>query len=111
MQHEQCQHTTHQLRKHVTHDDLLGYGLIPEFVGRLPLVVGLESLSKDMLIRILQEPKNPVLPQSQRSFSLEGVELAFPQEALEACADEAIRHRTGARGLRTVLEDTLLDVM
>jgi ATP-dependent Clp protease ATP-binding subunit ClpX len=97
--------------KHVVHDDLLSYGLIPEFVGRLPMVVGLESLSRDTLIRILQEPKNAVLRQFQRFFSLDGVELQFTQDALEACADEAIRHKTGARGLRTVLEDTLLDVM
>jgi ATP-dependent Clp protease ATP-binding subunit ClpX len=100
-----------ELMKHITHDDLLSYGLIPEFVGRLPLVVGLESLTKDTLIRILTEPKNAVLRQFQRFFSLDGVELAFTPEALEAAADEAIRHKTGARGLRTVLEDTLLDVM
>jgi ATP-dependent Clp protease ATP-binding subunit ClpX len=100
-----------ELMKHVVHDDLLSYGLIPEFVGRLPLVVGLESLSKETLIRILQEPKNAVLRQFQRFFALDGVELAFTQDALEACADEAISHKTGARGLRTVLEDTLLDVM
>jgi ATP-dependent Clp protease ATP-binding subunit ClpX len=100
-----------ELMKHVTHDDLLAYGLIPEFVGRLPLVVGLESLSKEILIRILTEPKNAVLRQFQRFFSLDGVELVFTPDALEACADEAILHKTGARGLRTVLEDTLLDVM
>ena len=75
------------------------------------MVVGLESLTKEMLIRILTEPKNAVLRQFQRFFSLDGVELVFTQDALEACADEAISHRTGARGLRTVLEDTLLDVM
>jgi ATP-dependent Clp protease ATP-binding subunit ClpX len=100
-----------ELVSHVTHDDLLSFGLIPEFVGRLPLVVGLESLDRDMLIRILTEPKNAVLRQFQRFFALDGVELVFTQDALEACADEAIRHKTGARGLRTVLEDTLLDVM
>ncbi len=105
------QDRTDELMKHITHDDLLSYGLIPEFVGRLPLVVGLESLSRDTLIRILQEPKNAVLRQFQRFFSLDGVELAFTQDAMEACADEAIRRKTGARGLRTVLEDTLLDVM
>ena len=100
-----------ELMKHVTHDDLLSFGLIPEFVGRLPMVVGLESLSKETLMRILTEPKNAVLRQFQRFFSLDGVELVFTEDALEACADEAIRHKTGARGLRTVLEDTLLDVM
>ena len=108
---KQGQERIDELMKHVTHDDLLAYGLIPEFVGRLPMVVGLESLSKETLIRILTEPRNAVLRQFQRFFSLDGVELVFTQDALEACADEAIRHRTGARGLRTVLEDTLLDVM
>jgi ATP-dependent Clp protease ATP-binding subunit ClpX len=100
-----------ELMKHITHDDLLAYGLIPEFVGRLPLVVGLESLDKDILIRILTEPKNAVLRQFQKFFALDGVELVFTQDALDATAEEAIRHKTGARGLRTVLEDTLLDVM
>jgi ATP-dependent Clp protease ATP-binding subunit ClpX len=108
---KQGQERVDELMKHVVHDDLLSFGLIPEFVGRLPLVVGLESLSKDMLIRILQEPKNAVLRQFQRFFSLDNVELVFTQDALDACADEAIHHKTGARGLRTVLEDTLLDVM
>jgi ATP-dependent Clp protease ATP-binding subunit ClpX len=100
-----------ELMKHVVHDDLLAYGLIPEFVGRLPLVVGLESLSKETLIRILQEPKNAVLRQFQRFFALDNVDLVFTPDALECIADEAIHHKTGARGLRTVLEDTLLDVM
>jgi ATP-dependent Clp protease ATP-binding subunit ClpX len=108
---KQGQERIDELMKHVVHDDLLSYGLIPEFVGRLPLVVGLQSLSKDMLIRILQEPKNAVLKQFQRFFNLDNVDLVFTQDALEACAEEAIRHKTGARGLRTVLEDTLLDVM
>jgi ATP-dependent Clp protease ATP-binding subunit ClpX len=108
---KQGQERVDELMKHVTHDDLLSYGLIPEFVGRLPLVVGLESLSKDMLIRILQEPKNAVLKQFQRFFNLDNVDLVFTQDALEATAEEAIHHKTGARGLRTVLEDTLLDVM
>jgi ATP-dependent Clp protease ATP-binding subunit ClpX len=108
---KQGQERIDELMKHVTHDDLLSYGLIPEFVGRLPLVVGLESLTRDMLIRILQEPKNAVLKQFQRFFNLDDVELVFTQDALEATAEDAIRHKTGARGLRTVLEDTLLDVM
>ncbi len=108
---KQGQERIDELMKHVVHDDLLSYGLIPEFVGRLPMVVGLESLSKETLIRILQEPKNAVLRQFQRFFSLDNVELVFTADAMDACADEAISHKTGARGLRTVLEDTLLDVM
>jgi len=100
-----------ELLKYVTHDDLLQYGLIPEFVGRLPLVVSLESLQKDDLVRILTEPKNALVKQFERFFALDGVELVMTPEALECCAEGAIRHKTGARGLRTVLEDTLLDVM
>jgi ATP-dependent Clp protease ATP-binding subunit ClpX len=108
---KQGQERTDELMKYISHDDLLTYGLIPEFVGRLPMVVGLESLTKEHLIRILTEPKNAVVRQFQRFFALDGVELSIMPDALEASADEAIRHRTGARGLRTVLEDTLLDVM
>jgi ATP-dependent Clp protease ATP-binding subunit ClpX len=108
---KQGQERIDELMKLISHDDLLAYGLIPEFVGRLPLVVGLESLSKDILVRILTEPKNAVLRQFQKFFALDGVELIFTNDALESIAEEAIRHKTGARGLRTVLEDTLLDVM
>src|SRR5581483_1969987 len=92
----------------VTHDDLLQYGLIPEFVGRLPMVVALDALDKEAMVRILTEPKNAVARQFQRFFGLDNVELVFTQDAYEAIADEAMAHRTGARGLRTVLEDTLL---
>jgi ATP-dependent Clp protease ATP-binding subunit ClpX len=100
-----------ELLKHVTHDDLLQYGLIPEFVGRLPLAVSLEALGKEELRRILTEPKNALLKQFQRFFAMDTVELSFTDDALDACAEKAINHKTGARGLRTVLEDTLLDVM
>jgi ATP-dependent Clp protease ATP-binding subunit ClpX len=105
------QKDTDELLREVTHDDLLEYGLIPEFVGRLPMVSALESLDREAMVRILTEPKNALVKQFQRFFSLDGVELSFTPEALEACADEAILQKTGARGLRTVLEDTLLDVM
>jgi ATP-dependent Clp protease ATP-binding subunit ClpX len=100
-----------ELFKFVSHDDLLQYGLIPEFVGRLPMAVSLEGLGKAELRQILTEPKNALLKQFQRFFSMDGVELTFEDEALDACAELSIRHKTGARGLRTVLEDTLLDVM
>ena len=100
-----------ELLKHVTHDDLLQYGLIPEFVGRLPMTVSLDTLGNEELRRILTEPKNALVKQFQRFFAMDGVELSFPDDALEACAELAISHKTGARGLRTVLEDTLLDVM
>ncbi len=100
-----------ELLKHVTHDDLLQYGLIPEFVGRLPMAVALEALGKEELRRILTEPKNALVKQFQRFFAMDGVELSFADDALDAVAEHAIHHKTGARGLRTVLEDTLLDVM
>ena len=100
-----------ELLKHVSHDDLLQYGLIPEFVGRLPLAVGLEALGRHELNRILTEPKNALAKQFQRFFAIDSVELSFTDDALDACAEDAIKHKTGARGLRTVLEDTLLDVM
>jgi ATP-dependent Clp protease ATP-binding subunit ClpX len=92
-------------------DDLLKYGLIPEFIGRLPVTVGLEALDRESLIRILTEPKNAVIKQYQKIFAIDKVELIFTPDALEAVADEALKHKTGARGLRTVIEDALLDVM
>ncbi|MCI0849430.1 MAG: ATP-dependent Clp protease ATP-binding subunit ClpX, partial [Chloroflexi bacterium] len=100
-----------ELLKHTTHDDLLQYGLIPEFVGRLPMAVSLEALGKEELRRILTEPKNALVKQFQRFFAMDDVELSFADDALDACAEDAIKHKTGARGLRTVLEDVLLDVM
>jgi ATP-dependent Clp protease ATP-binding subunit ClpX len=100
-----------ELLKHVTHDDLLTYGLIPEFVGRIPVMVALQSLDKEALIRILTEPKNALSRQFTEFFSLDSVELVLTDDALEAAAEEALRHKTGARGLRTVLEECLLDVM
>jgi len=100
-----------ELLTHVTHDDLLAYGLIPEFVGRLPMVVGLSSLDEEALVRILTEPKNALVKQYQRYFAMDGVELTFTDDALRAIAQQAIKHKTGARGLRTVLEDALMDVM
>ncbi|MCX6024392.1 MAG: ATP-dependent Clp protease ATP-binding subunit ClpX [Chloroflexi bacterium] len=95
----------------VNHDDLMHYGLIPEFVGRLTTAVSLDQLTKDDLMRILTEPKNAITKQYQRFFSLDKVELAFTQDALDAAATEALRHKTGARGLRTIMEEVLLDVM
>ena len=102
---------TDQLLARVTHDDLLEYGLIPEFIGRLSLVVSLSSLNEEELVRILTEPKNALVRQFERYFSMDGVDLAFTDDALQAIAGEAIRLKTGARGLRTVVEDRLVDVM
>src|SRR3989304_5031811 len=103
--------TADELLKHVIHDDLLRYGLIQEFVGRIPVVVSLQSLDEEALVRILTEPKNALVRQFQEFFSLDGVELVLTEDALKATAEEALQHKTGARGLRTVLEDCLLDVM
>jgi ATP-dependent Clp protease ATP-binding subunit ClpX len=95
----------------VMQDDLLKFGLIPEFIGRLPLMVSLDNLDKAALVRILTEPRNAIIKQYQKFLQLDRVELVFTPEALEAAADEALRHKTGARGLRTIVEEILLDVM
>ncbi len=99
------------LLRHVRSDDLLDFGLIPEFVGRLPVLVSVDPLDVDMLIRILVEPHNALIRQYQHLFTLDGVELQFTGGALQAIAEEAIKSKSGARGLRTILERTLLDVM
>ncbi|MHB1415705.1 MAG: ATP-dependent Clp protease ATP-binding subunit ClpX [Chloroflexota bacterium] len=92
-------------------DDLLKYGLIPEFIGRLPVVVSVDQLDEKALVRILTEPKNALVKQYQKLFALDKVELVFTPDALEAAATQALRLRTGARGLRTIIEEVLLDVM
>jgi ATP-dependent Clp protease ATP-binding subunit ClpX len=91
--------------------DLLRYGLIPEFVGRVPIIVTLEALDSDALVRILTEPKNALIKQYKKLFELDGVDLEFKEDALQAIADEALRRATGARGLRAILEDIMLEVM
>jgi len=100
-----------ELLKLSTADDLLQFGLIPEFVGRMPVIVSVDPLDKAMLVQILTEPKNSIVKQYQRLFALDHVELAFTPDALEAAAEQALRYRTGARGLRTIIEALLLDVM
>lgn len=96
---------------HAIGDDLLEYGFIPELVGRLPIAVGLRSLDERALIRVLTEPKNAFVKQYQSLFKMDDVDLEFTPGSLEAAADEAIARGTGARGLRAILEETLLDVM
>jgi len=91
--------------------DLLKYGLIPEFVGRVPIIVTLEALDISALISILTEPKNALIKQYKKLFELDGVDLEFMDEALQAIADEAMRRNTGARGLRAIIEDIMLEVM
>ena len=97
--------------KEVEPEDLIKYGLIPEFVGRLPVVATLDELDEAALIQILTEPKNALLKQYQKMFAMEGVELEVRPEALRAVARKALARRTGARGLRSILEQALLDIM
>ena len=92
-------------------DDLLRYGLIPELVGRMPVVVPLEALDEDALVRILKEPKNALTKQYHKLFDLEHVKITFEESALRAVAQKALKRGTGARGLRAILEETLLDIM
>ena len=92
-------------------EDLIRYGLIPEFVGRLPVVATLEELDEDALVEILVQPKNALTKQYQRLFEMEGAQLEFREDALRAIAYRAMRRKTGARGLRTILENVLLDTM
>lgn len=91
--------------------DLLKYGLIPEFVGRLPVIVTLDALDEKALVRILTEPRNALVKQYQKLFEMDNVKLEFEKEALEAIAREAIKRETGARGLKAIIEDAMLDVM
>ena len=91
--------------------DLIKFGLIPEFVGRLPVVVGLTDLSEGALVKILTEPKNSIIKQYKKMFKIDGVDLEFEPEAIRAVAQKAMQLKTGARGLRTILEDAMLDVM
>jgi ATP-dependent Clp protease ATP-binding subunit ClpX len=91
--------------------DLLKFGLIPEFVGRLPIVVTLEALDRSALISILTEPKNALVKQYKKLLEMDNVELEFSNEALNHIAEEAIKRNTGARGLRAIIEDIMRDIM
>lgn len=91
--------------------DLLKFGLIPEFVGRLPIIATLRELDKDALIDIMTKPKNALVKQYKKLLSIDGVDLEFTQEALETIVDKAIERKTGARGLRSIMEETMRDVM
>jgi ATP-dependent Clp protease ATP-binding subunit ClpX len=102
---------TGMLLSRVLPEDLHTFGMIPEFVGRVPVVAHVESLTEDDLVRILTEPKNALVKQYQRLFDLESVKLAFTEGALRAIAQQAITHGTGARGLRSIMERLLLDLM
>jgi len=100
-----------ELLKHVEPEDLLKFGMIPEFIGRLPIITALEELDETALVDILSQPKNALVKQYKKLFDLDGVALKFTDGALKAIASEAIRRKAGARGLRSILEGAMLDVM
>ena len=100
-----------ELLAQVEPEDLIKFGLIPEFIGRVPVTVSLDMLDRDALIRILKEPKNALTRQYEKLFELDGVKLAFDADALEAIADKALERKTGARGLRAIMEAVTLDLM
>jgi ATP-dependent Clp protease ATP-binding subunit ClpX len=102
---------TGEVFRMVEPEDLLKFGLIPEFVGRLPVIATLEDLDEDALKKILTEPKNALVKQYQRLFEMENTDLSFQDEALNVIAKKAIERRTGARGLRSIMEGILLDTM
>jgi ATP-dependent Clp protease ATP-binding subunit ClpX len=104
-------HNTSEIMNNVSTEDLLEYGFIPEFIGRLPVMVILESLDQSKLIQVLTNPKNALIKQYKYLFSLDGVDLDITSDALSAVADEAIKRKTGARALRNIVEEALMDVM
>lgn len=109
-------HSKHDLNvgesfKHALPQDFVKFGLIPEFIGRVPITVSLDNLDRDALVRILQEPKNSLVKQYTKLFELDDVELRFEPDAIEAIADKALERKTGARGLRAIMEGVMLDLM
>ncbi len=100
-----------ELLKEVTPQDLVKFGLIPEFVGRVPINVTLQGLDRDALVKILKEPKSALIKQYKKLFDFDGVRLDFEEDAVEAIADKAFERKTGARGLRSIMEDVMMDVM
>ena len=102
---------TGELMKDIEPEDLLKFGLIPEFIGRLPIISTLEDLDEESLVKILEEPKNSLTKQYSKLFEIEGVKLSFAKDALKAIAQKAIVRKTGARGLRSIIEEVLLETM
>ena len=100
-----------QAFKHAMPQDFIKFGLIPEFIGRVPITVSLDSLDREALVRILTEPKNSLVKQYKTLFELDGVELHFNDDAVEAVADKALDRQTGARGLRAIMENVMMDLM
>ena len=108
---EKHENDVDRLLQQVLPQDLVKYGLIPELVGRVPVTVSLEMLDREALIRILTEPKNAIVKQYQKMLELDGVELIFDDEALEAVAETSLKRKTGARGLRAIMENIMMDIM
>lgn len=110
---EENEHVDHEKIRltQATQEDLLGFGLIPEFIGRLPIISALEKLERDQLVRILTEPKNAMIKQYSKLLAMDGVDLEITEDGLEALADEAIKRGTGARALRSIFEKLMLEVM
>jgi ATP-dependent Clp protease ATP-binding subunit ClpX len=108
---ESKRESTGELMARAMPTDLIKFGLIPEFVGRVPIVTSLQELEKDDLVRILKEPRNALVKQYQKLFELDNVRLRFTENALKAIAEKAIERQTGARGLRNVMEGIMLDIM
>ena len=102
---------TSEIIKEIQPQDLIKFGLIPEFVGRLPIVVGLDELTEDALVKIMTEPKNALVKQYKTMFKIDGVDLDIESDAVRAVAKKAMKLKTGARGLRTIMEDIMLDIM
>jgi len=100
-----------EILKNVMPQDFVKFGMIPEIIGRVPVVVSLEALDREKLVRILQEPKNSILKQYKKLLELDGVELLFEQEAIEAIAEKSLLRKTGARGLRSIIEKSMMDLM
>ena len=100
-----------KLLRSVLPEDLVKFGMIPEFVGRVPVTVALDALTKDDMVRILVEPKNSIVKQYKKLFELDGVKLSFEREAIEAIAAETVTRKTGARGLRAIMEKIMMDTM
>src|ERR671937_1576319 len=105
-----AQKDTGELFERVLPEDLMEYGLIPEFIGRLPVVAAIHQLTRDDLVKILTEPRNALTKQFERFFEFDNIELVFASDSLGAIADKALEREVGARGLRSILEETLLDV-
>jgi ATP-dependent Clp protease ATP-binding subunit ClpX len=100
-----------EILRHLSPEDLLKYGMIPEFIGRIPMIATLDSLDKEALVQILTEPKNAILKQYKRLLSMDDVELDFTPDSVQAIAEEALKRKTGARALRSIVEEIMLDIM